>query len=245
MRENWKNEKNVGVESYESRKAHSKKEQHRTEYISANTFSWSDMNYRAKIISSYANWIQEFINIGWNGYLLTFMFNHIPGSINAKVWQMQREINNVYNKLVTRVVRKPRSPAWADLLPRALIVPDLPVAKKTKQDIRDISINDSLHHHGIFVIPPIRRMAEPLDIHFQEQKPLYFRGSDKLRNIDVQPIHYTPEKIVEYAMKSLKRGRFSSNQILVLPRAISELESKYAASKDRHDYSNIKDERNV
>jgi hypothetical protein len=52
------------------------------------SFSWSNVIHRSNIILSYANWIQEFINVGWNAYLFTFMFNQIPGSIDAKVKQM-------------------------------------------------------------------------------------------------------------------------------------------------------------
>jgi hypothetical protein len=38
-----------------------------------------------------------------------------------------------------------------------------------------------------------------------------------------QPILYNAAEMVEYAMKSLKRGRFSDDHIVILPRSVSEL----------------------
>jgi hypothetical protein len=113
------------------------------------------------------------------------MFNQVPGSVDIKIVQMQQEITKVYNKLLTRIIRKPRSTAWVDFLPMAIIVPDMPVPKRSKQDIQDVSINDGLHHHGIIATPPWSRITEPMDIHFRKHKELYLRGSSKLRDIHV------------------------------------------------------------
>jgi hypothetical protein len=46
-----------------------------------------------------------------------------------------------------------------------------------------------------------------------------------LRQIDVKPITYTPEYVTEYGLKSLKR-RFSTDEIIIFPRSVSELPSK-------------------
>ena len=45
-------------------------------------------------------------------------------------------------------------------------VPDLPVYKKSKQDLRDVFINDGLHMHGIGVANRLGRISESLDVHF-------------------------------------------------------------------------------
>jgi hypothetical protein len=184
------------------------------------------VDYRDRVIAAYADKIERCINVGWKGYLFTFMFNQLSGSVDVKVAQMQQEITRVYTKLLTRIIRMPRSPAWADFLPKAIIVPDMPVLKRSKQDIQDVSINDGLHHHGIIATPPWSRITESLDVHFRKHREMYFRGTRKLRKIHVQPIRHSPDEVVEYAMKSLKRGRFSNDHILLLPRSVSELPDK-------------------
>jgi hypothetical protein len=99
---------------------------------------------------------------------------------------MEREILRWYGRLATRTVRNPRSPKWAPLLPKGIFVPDLPVAKKSKQDLRDVVINDGLHMHGIVVANRLGRISEPLDIHFERNLEKYLTGT--LRNIDIKPI---------------------------------------------------------
>ena len=72
---------------------------------------------------------------------------------------MEREILRWYGRLATRTVRKPRSPQWAPLLPKGVFVPDFPVYKKSKQDLRDVFINDGLHMHGIGVANRLGRIS--------------------------------------------------------------------------------------
>jgi hypothetical protein len=44
-----------------------------------------------------------------------------------------------------------------------------------------------------------------------------------LSAIDVRPIEDTIERAVEYVLKSLPRRRFTTDDVLVLPRALSEM----------------------
>ena len=46
---------------------------------------------------------------GWNVYLVTFMFNHIPGTAATKLKTMQDSVSRFYSKMITHVVRKPNS----------------------------------------------------------------------------------------------------------------------------------------
>jgi hypothetical protein len=134
---------------------------------------------------------------------------------------MEREIVRWYGRLATSAVRKPRSPRWAPLLPKGIFVPDLPVFKRSKQDLRDVVINDGLHVHGIVVANRLGRISESLDVHFREKWEEYLTGN--LRHIDVQPISRTAAYVTEYGMKALKRPVFSMDQVLVLPRTLGEL----------------------
>jgi hypothetical protein len=116
---------------------------------------------------------------------------------------------------------------WAPLLPKGIFVPDLPVFKRSKQDLRDVVINDGLHVHGIVVANRFGRISEPLDVHFERNLEKYLTGN--LRNIDVQPITRTAGYVTEYGMKALKRPIFSMDHVLVLPRTIGELPDRYCS----------------
>jgi hypothetical protein len=107
--------------------------------------------HRLTLIQAHADWAQGWLNEGWDGYLFSFMFNQLPGSRHAMVQQMHQELLRWYGRLATRTVRKPRSPVWIPFLPKGIFVPDLPVPKRSKQNIRDVSTNDGLHMHGIVV----------------------------------------------------------------------------------------------
>jgi hypothetical protein len=85
-----------------------------------------------EIIQAYGHWVQEHVEMGWDAYLLTFMFNHLPGSGDAKIQQMHREIITLYGKMVTRFVRKPKSPTTAHLLPTGVFFPDVPCFKRKR-----------------------------------------------------------------------------------------------------------------
>jgi hypothetical protein len=173
------------------------------------------------LIQAHGDWLQQWLNEGWDGYLFTFMFNQLPGSRRAIVHQMHQQIERWYGRLATRTVRKPRSPVWAPLLPKGIFIPDLPVPKRSKQDLRDVSTNDGLHMDGVVVANRWTRIPETLDVHFEEKMKKYL--TSKLQHIDVRRITHRAEYVTEYALKSLKRWTSSEDDVLVLPRALSEL----------------------
>jgi hypothetical protein len=181
----------------------------------------------AEIIQAYGSWIkgyldQEYRGHGWDGYLMTFMFQQISGSVETKVQEMHREIETVYGKLLIRfVARKPKSKTKLGLLPRGVFFPDIPGLKPSKQELRDVRVNEGLHFHGVVVVNRGSRLKERLDIHFQEKMREYL--SDNLRRIHVEPITHEPGYTTDYGGKSIKRKRFPTDHILVLPRSVSEL----------------------
>jgi hypothetical protein len=181
------------------------------------------MKYRIKLalIQAYGKWVKQQIDDGWDAYFFSFLFSQLPGSFGAKTQQMEREIVRWYGRLATRSVRKPRSPRWAPLLPKGIFVPDLPVFKRSKQELRDVVINDGLHMHGIVVANRFGRISEPLDEHFSKNLEKYLTGN--LRHVDIEPIYRTAGYVTEYGMKALKRPVFSMDQVLVLPRTLGEL----------------------
>jgi hypothetical protein len=182
--------------------------------------------HRLALIDAYGDWLQQWLSEGWDGYLFTFLFNQLPGSRRAMVHQMHQQLERWYGMLATRIVRKPRSPGRASFLPKGIFVPDLPVPKRCKVGIGDVSINDGLHVHGIVVANRWARLPETLDVYFQENLKKFLVG--KLRHIDVELIRDRPRYTVGYALKGLKRPTFSEDDVLVLPRAVSELSDRHA-----------------
>jgi hypothetical protein len=178
-------------------------------------------NTKLTLIRHYGAWVKQYLDEGWDGYLFSFLFQQLPGSLKTKTQLMELEILRWYGRLATRSVRKPRSPQWAPLLPKGIFVPDLPVFKRSKQDLRDVVINDGLHVHGIVVANRFGRISEPLDEHFSKNLEKYLTGN--LRYIDIERITRTAGYVTEYAMKGLKRPIFSMDHVLVLPKTLGEL----------------------
>ena len=169
------------------------------------------------LILGHAQWIQRYLDQGWDGYLVTVMFNDLPGKRDTKIVQMHKQVTRLYERLATRMVRKPRSSKWAKWLPIGIFIPDMPVPKSRKgqkSTIADVSINDGLHMGGIVLGNRWGRVRVPLDQYFEENAEKYLDG--KIRNIDVQRITYEPDYVVDYALKSLLKRTASNDDILVL-----------------------------
>jgi hypothetical protein len=191
--------------------------------ISSSVRSHSDnfsRHHREQIIGGFGTWVEQHINDGWDGYLFTFMFNQLHGSQDSQRRQMHEEITAVYRKLVTRVVRKPNSPKNLDLLPRGIFFPDRPVARRQQHCLRDVSVNDGFHMHGVLVLPSTSRLKVGLDEHFQENAALY--KTPKLYRIDVRPITHSPDHVTQYAGKALKSWQFNEDDMLILPESVGE-----------------------
>ena len=105
-----------------------------------------------------------------------------------------------------------------------MLFPDLPVYKHEKKSIQDVSINDGLHYGGIALTSPISRCRTSLDDHFTDDQEKYL--SKKLERIFVKPITHSHNYVTDYVMKAIKNGRMSEEDIVILPRTISELPDK-------------------
>ena len=180
----------------------------------SNDYSFTQLQAR---VQGHAQWIQQFLDAGWDGYLFTVMFNNLPGKRDTKIIQMHQEATTLYGRLAKAMVRKRHSPKWAGYFPIAIFSPDLPVPKSIngqKSTVADVSINDGLHSHGIVLANRWGRVQVPLDEYFQENGREYLTG--KIRNIDVRRITYDQDYVVEYAIKGLIRRTASDDDLLVL-----------------------------
>jgi hypothetical protein len=121
-------------------------------------------------------------------------------------------------------VPKASSPKWSPFLPKVALVPDFPVFKYEKQQLRDVTVNNGLHWHELTLVNPLApKLPGNLDVHINENLRKYRVGS--IRNIDVETITHDPEYVTGYGMKGLKRRSFLEDEILIFPRTVSELPS--------------------
>jgi hypothetical protein len=192
-----------------------------------------------EIVQAYGSWIQDHVDLGWDAYFVTFMFQNISGSSEVKVQQMEEEITKFYEKLATRAVRKPRSEKWVHLLPKGVFFPDVPGYRKTDPNIREISINDGIHFHGIIVATPECRLKEPLHLHLMRKRKLYTGG--KIYRIDAERITSDAPFVTDYGGKAVKRQRFSNDHVLLLPRTVAELPVKNSVEGENVEAKAIKD----
>jgi hypothetical protein len=138
---------------------------------------------------------------------------------------MKQEIQRVYSTLITRVHRKPRT-ASPDELPILIGAVDLPVYKSDRSSSPLVRCNGGLHFHSLILIPERSRLREPLQDHFQSCAHLY--GIDgTISKIDARPVAEGYERVVDYVFKTIRRGRISYDEgVLILPRARGELASR-------------------
>jgi hypothetical protein len=185
----------------------------------------SDVAFMETIISWWSREMEDKVQLhGWNPYLVTFMFNHIPGGPAAKLKMMQDRVCRFYSKLVTRVVRKPNSPAQLFNRPRMICAPDYPVFKYEKISLKAATVNDGLHLHSILAVPLKSRLKEDLISHVERMKRLYIKPP--LRSINFAPIVDNTYGVTDYAMKTVKHGRCRWEDVFFLPKSSSELSSK-------------------
>jgi hypothetical protein len=187
----------------------------------------------ADLIRAYKSWIEENIGEGKENYLITFQFIHLSTTGKTALEAMMKEIERFYAVLLTNVTRRPRRASQAINLPRLIALPDRPVAKRVSTySLGDIRPNDGLHVHALLAIPKVSRLQEDLVEHIRRNRKRYRGNQEKIKNIDVRPVVDLDGRLVDYTFKHLKRGTFSLDDILILPRSKSELEPKARRIKE-------------
>jgi hypothetical protein len=162
---------------------------------------------------------------GWHGYLLSFMFSQIQGLTTPRMEIMKNHLGWFYGRLAKASVPKASGPEWSPFLPQVILAPDLPVPKHSKVQLRDVTINNGLHWHGLIMANPLApKLPGNLDVHINKNLRKYLVGS--IRTIGVEPITHDPIYVTGYGMKGLKRPTFSEDEILIFPRTLSERPTK-------------------
>jgi hypothetical protein len=180
-------------------------------------------------VQAYSQWIQRYVDIyGWIPFLMTFMFKPLKGKQEAVMHQMNDEVDRVYSTFLTRVIRKPNSVYQKYFCSRPVLiaVPDRPVPKHKKQRLRDVTINDGRHMHGILVVPWASRLRQDVASHFKQCSKLYVKN--RLLRLDVRAIESNLPGVVDYAFKSMKGKEFGSDNIVIFPKSEAELRDNIA-----------------
>lgn len=176
------------------------------------------------IVDAYKHMVLVRLAQGWEAYLLTFMFNQLPGPRSAVAREMDAAVEHIYGKMSTRVVRNPRSGNAHCGLPLWLIAPDFPVPKKATRDaLVDVAPNNGEHRQGIGLMPPNSRMKETLVEHVETHQALYAGAGRAVARFRADAITRDPEYVCDYAMKSVLRKRVGQDEIIVLPPSTSEI----------------------
>ncbi|MHC2457207.1 hypothetical protein ACVMIX_003848 [Rhizobium leguminosarum] len=184
------------------------------------------MSTKQNMIDAYISMVEDRIDDGFEGSLLTFMFKDLKGSEEARKAQMEREVVRVYSLLLTRFCKRPTN-TDIDEMPFFMGCVDWPVHKKVKKAIKGITNNDGMHFGGIYMLPPKTRTVMNLeDVVDRTMKPIMATGL--LTSIHVKLMRDTPRKAAGYVLKSFDRLRIGNEEILILPRHHSEMSKKGA-----------------
>jgi hypothetical protein len=172
-----------------------------------------------QIISAYGDMIKERIERGWDGYLISLMFNNIGGSKDTKIKVMQSEVERVYDNVARwsirnykKLIQRPKLPIW-------IVAPDFPVFKHQKMDLEDVTVNDGLHLHAMAAHHPHSRLKEKdLVEHFRLNQEHYVQRGCPLRRVHAERIVTNPGYVVGYGFKSVQKGRVKyDDAVMVLP----------------------------
>jgi hypothetical protein len=193
---------------------------------------YSDKHINMMMITAYCNWVLEITEESeaiWDAYILTFMFKQIRGDRRHQLQSMLKEVERVYAKSLTHIIRRPLARSQAHRLPVWICCADMPVPKHEKQSLAAVTINGGLHLHALALVPNESRLRVGFDAHLKRHQQHYAPFSSHLNRVHGRLITETPGYVTGYVMKSLRTGRSSYDDVLVLPRLKSELVQKPTA----------------
>jgi hypothetical protein len=176
---------------------------------------------RKSLIEGYTSWVYSYVCNSWRPYYINIMCHSLPGNDVGIVRRMNRAVQGFYGYFSCRFVHNQRSPAQQSKLPQLWLFLDRPCFKHEKKSLRDVTINNGLHYNGTLLIPPESRFRECPIRHIEENQQKYARKG--IARIHVKPIDGRIPEIVDYSMKTIKWGQ---DDILILPRSVSELPGK-------------------
>lgn len=179
-------------------------------------FDKMQLSISNKIRRSYGQWVKDLVDQDYKPFFLSFMFH--PTGFSPKenfVPLAQGDIRRCYSRIATRFARRPNDIRERSKLPIMLVAPDLPVPKTEKSSIKDVSINDGLHFHAMFLQPPISRFKRKFHLWAKANHDQLI-DETRIARLWVGRVVHTPDYMTEYAFKTVG-NRLSMDAILVLP----------------------------
>jgi hypothetical protein len=176
------------------------------------------------LMLGYETWISELKDGGWEVVFVSFLFHPLRCSGPRVVRAMEEEVERFYRTLLPRVVRHPRRPINQDKLPRLIGCPDGPVPRRhAVHRVAELRPNNGLHYHALLAIPGETWLKRPFAAHFEENRALYMGTEKRIAQIHLLPISDPRGGVVPYGLKHVRRGTFTTDDILVLPKSRAEL----------------------
>ncbi|MDR7039171.1 hypothetical protein J2X36_003944 [Methylobacterium sp. BE186] len=182
------------------------------------------MTNNKRTMHHYQQWVDELVSdMGMTPYFMNFMFKELNKSQTASLAIMMREVERVYATLATRIVRNPSGRHAHRKLPIWIACPDYPIYKRERDNVSFQHLNEGLHVNSVSLFHPGTRMQTSIDDHFDEDPSLYVRPETPLARVHIRPITEDAGNVAGYALKSIKTGRSTFADVLILPKTRSEL----------------------
>ena len=177
---------------------------------------------KKQLLEQYETWmLKEILRNDCRAYLVTFMWKPNDYSNDLRMKIMKEDVTSFYSRLLRRAVRKPNSQNGIPKRPLFIAAPDFPFTKKDKK-IRLVYINDGLHMHAVCVIQKNTRFKGKLKSHIRRNIEHYMKYN-QFADIHVRTIAKDGNFTGGYNLKSIRLGRCSLDDILVLPKTTSEM----------------------
>jgi len=186
------------------------------------------------LILGYKAWISELKDRRWEVVFVSFLFHPLRCPTSQLVSVMEAEVERFYRALLPRMVRHPKRSVNQDKLPRLVGCPDRPVPRcHAVHRLAELRPNNGLHYHVLLAIPGEARLKRPFAAHFEENRALYMGTEKRIAQIHLLPISDPRGGVVPYGLKHVRRGTFTTDDILVLPKSRAELGFASSSTGDR------------
>ena len=180
-----------------------------------------------RYIAGVGTWVQDWIERGFEPYMVSFMFRLGQLESRSKNQMMRDEISRVYSRFVTECVRYPWSVRNRDNRPILIACQDWPVWKRQKKDRLILLPWEGAHWGSILLVPPRNKLKTGVKDHFETYKHnSYIHPQLPLSRIHVEHISYQPSLATKYVLKSLARQRCTRDDLLIFPLSKSERPKK-------------------
>jgi hypothetical protein len=176
--------------------------------------------YRHDFMRGMTQFINEHVINDYNVFIMTFLFRSLPSSEHVSKRIMEQEVERVFGRFLTEVVRNPWSERNRYRRPIFIGCPDWPVYKRHKNS-SDV-VGTGIHFAGVLLVPKHSRLKTGVRRHFRKCKEAYIRPGHLLQRIHIERAKEDFERVVSYSFKSIAKRRCHFDDLLVAPLSHAE-----------------------